>query len=84
MESVSEAVLELLQSGDGALGALDIPELEPLDGIVTVAEVGAALDLDAYDETDGSGPFTIGTGDRLVGRLDEHPYNDLDEAEATS
>ena len=84
VESVSEAVLELLQSGDGALGALDIPELEPLDGIVTVAEVGAALDLDAYDETDGSGPFTIGTGDRLVGRLDEHPYNDLDEAEATS
>ena len=84
VESVSEAVLELLQSGDGALGALDIPELEPLDGIVMVAEVGSALDLDAYDETDGSGPFTIGTGDRLVGRLDEHPYSDLDEAEATS
>ena len=63
---------------------MDVPELEPLDGIVTVAEVTAALDLDAYEETDGSGPFTIGTGDRLVGRLDEHPYGDLDEAEAAS
>jgi hypothetical protein len=84
VESVSEAVLELLQSGDGSLGALDIPELEPLDGIVAVAEVGNALDLDAFDEADGSGPFAIGAGDRLVGRLDEHPYSDLDEAEATS
>jgi hypothetical protein len=84
VESVSEAVLELLQSGDGSLGALDVPELEPLDGIVTVAEVQAALDLDAFDEADGSGPFTLGAHDRLVGRLDEHPYSDLDEAEATS
>ena len=84
VESVSEAVLELLQSGDGSLGALDVPELEPLDGIVAVAEVEAALDLDAFDEADGAGPFTIGATDRLVGRLDEHPYSDLDEAEATS
>src|SRR5690242_16235283 len=66
VESVSEAVLELLQSGDGSLGALDVPELEPLDGIVTVAEVTAALDLEAYDEADGVGPFTVAPGDRLV------------------
>jgi hypothetical protein len=84
VESVSEAVLELLQSGDGSLGALDVPELEPLDGIVTVAEVATPLDLDAYDEADGVGPFTVAPGDRLVGRLDEHPYSDLDEAEAAS
>jgi hypothetical protein len=82
VESVSEAVLELLQSGDGSLGALDVPELEPLDGIVAVVEAGRALDLDGFAETDGDGPFRLGEGDRLVGRLDEHPYIDLDEAQA--
>jgi hypothetical protein len=78
VESVGEAVLELLQSGDGSLGALDIPELEPHDGLVAVVEVAEALDLDEYAETDGAGPFTLGGDDRLVGRLDEQPYADLD------
>ncbi len=67
VESVSEAVLELLQSGDGSLGALDVPELEPLDGVVAVARSDNPLDLDAFDETDGAGPFTIGNG-RPAGR----------------
>lgn len=81
VESVGEAVLELLQSGDGSLSALDVPELEPLDGLVAVAEVDDALDLTSYDEVDGAGPFTLGDSDRLVGRLDEHPYADLDGEE---
>jgi hypothetical protein len=80
VDSVSEAVLELLQSGDGSLGALDVPELEPLDGIVAVVETSSALDLGGFPETDGDGPFRMSEGDRLVGRLDEHPYGD-DEAE---
>jgi hypothetical protein len=74
--TVGEAVLELLQTGDGSLSSLDVPQLEPLDGLVTVAEVSEALDLEAYSETDGSGPFALGAGDRLVGRLDEHPYTE--------
>jgi hypothetical protein len=74
VETVGEAVLELLQTGDGSLGALDVPELEPLDGVVMVSEVETALDLDAYDEDDPQGPFTTATDDRLVGRLDEHPF----------
>lgn len=78
VESVGEAVLELLQSGDGSLGALDIPELEPLDGVVAVAEVTEPLDLAAYAEDDGTGPFTVGAEDRIVGRLDEHPYLDIE------
>ena len=82
VESVSEAVLELLQSGDGSLGALDVPELEPLDGIVAVVEAAQPLDLEGFPEADGDGPFRLGEGDRLVGRLDEHPYSDLDGAEA--
>jgi hypothetical protein len=79
VESVGEAVLELLQSGDGSLAALDIPELEPLDGLVAVVEVEVPLDLGDFDETDGAGPFGVADGDRLVGRLDEQPYADLDD-----
>jgi hypothetical protein len=74
VEGVGEAVLELLQAGDGSLGALDVPELEPLDGLVTVSEVPAPLDLEAYDDSDGAGPFQPGPTDRILGRLDEHPY----------
>src|SRR5512147_1742634 len=39
VESVGEAVLELLQAGDGSLSSLDVPELEPLDGLLTVSEI---------------------------------------------
>ncbi|AVT28635.1 hypothetical protein C6361_03020 [Plantactinospora sp. BC1] len=80
VEGVGEAVLELLQTGDGSLGALDIPELEPLDGVVMVSEVSVPLDLESFDDEDSSGPFTPGADDRLVGRLDEHPFlSDADE-----
>ncbi|GIF75453.1 hypothetical protein [Asanoa siamensis] len=80
VETVGEAVLELLQAGDGSLSALDVPELEPLDGVVMVSEVPEALDLESFEEHDSSGPFTPGGTDRLVGRLDEHPFlpGDLD------
>lgn len=71
VEGVGEAILELLQSGDGALCALDIPELEPLDGVVVLSEVSAPLDLDAVDTEDGITPFTPDADERLLGRLDE-------------
>jgi len=79
VEGVGEAVLELLQAGDGSLGALDVPELEPLDGVVTVSEVSVALDVEAFAADDAAGPFRPGAEDVLVGRLDEHPFADLDE-----
>jgi hypothetical protein len=81
VETVGEAVLELLQAGDGSLSSLDVPELEPLDGVVMVSEVPVALDLEAYEEDDPQGPFTAGADDRLVGRLDEHPFlpSELDD-----
>jgi hypothetical protein len=82
VETVGEAVLELLQAGDGSLGALDVPELDPLDGVVTVTEVATPLDLAAFPDDDGVGPFQPALDDRLVGRLDEHPYVALElEAE---
>ncbi|MGC1215777.1 MAG: hypothetical protein WA890_31530, partial [Micromonospora sp.] len=57
VEGVGEAVLELLQSGDGSLSALDVPELEPLDGVVMVSEVGTPVDLESFDDDDPVGPF---------------------------
>jgi hypothetical protein len=81
VESVGEAVLELLQAGDGSLAALDVPELDPLDGVVTVSEVAAPLDLEAFADEDAAGPFTPGPDDVLVGRLDEHPYSGEDDHE---
>jgi hypothetical protein len=82
VESVGEAVLELLQAGDGSLSGLDVPELEPLDGLVTVSEVREPLDLEAYADTDGTGPFMATPDEQLVGRLDEHPFlSDEDEDE---
>ncbi|MEU4244175.1 hypothetical protein [Actinoplanes sp. NPDC026619] len=74
VESVGEAVLELLQAGDGSLSSLDVPELEPLDGLLTVSEIAEPLDLEAYEDSDGDGPFAPREGDLLVGRLDEHPF----------
>ena len=81
VESVGEAVLELLQAGDGSLSSLDLPELEPLDGLLTVSEVNEPLDLEAYPDEDGTGPFTPAKDDILVGRLDEHPFIPDDEDE---
>lgn len=81
IDGVGEAVLELLQSGDGSLAVLDIPELEPLDGVVLVSEVSAPLDLESFAEDDATGPFQPDSDERLVGRLDEHPFLPLDDDE---
>jgi hypothetical protein len=74
VENVGEAVLELLQAGDGSLSSLDVPELEPLDGLLTVTEIAEPLDLEEFEDSDGSGPFAPKDDDLLVGRLDEHPF----------
>jgi hypothetical protein len=81
VESVGEALLELMQSGDGSLGELDVPEVESLNGVVVVAEVGAPLDPEEFADTDGAGPFQLDPTDRLVDRLDEHAFVELDEEE---
>jgi hypothetical protein len=69
------------EAGEGSLSSLDVPELEPLDGLLTVSEVPKPLDLEAYHESDGTGPFTPGEDDLLVGRLDEHPFLPDEEEE---
>lgn len=75
ISTVADAVLELLQVGDGSLGMLDVPELEPLDGVVIVAEVAQPL-TSADDDTDGEAPFRLSGTDHTVGRLDERTVLD--------
>jgi hypothetical protein len=82
VESVGEALLELMQAGDGSLGALDIPELESLNGVVVVAEVRAGLDPEAFEDNDGTGPFQLDSDDQVIDRLDEHTYVELDDQSA--
>jgi hypothetical protein len=70
IESVEDAVLELLQSGDGSLAMLDVPELDPLDGIVIVAEVDRPREPGGGDAGEDAA-FRLGAEDRVVGRLNE-------------
>lgn len=78
---VGEAVLELLRSGDGALGSLEVPELEPLRGVVTVSEViGDAEPLDLGEVGDDA-VFALGPGERVLVRVDEEPGEDDDDDE---
>ncbi|GAA1798406.1 hypothetical protein HC028_13760 [Planosporangium flavigriseum] len=79
VESVGAAMLELMQASDGSLGALDIPELESLNGVVVVAEVAEGLDPAAFADNDGTGPFRLDADDRLVDRLDEHTFVEVEE-----
>jgi hypothetical protein len=74
--TVAEALLEIMQSGDGSMAMLDVPELEPLDGLVVVAEVVAPLDPETFDASDVEGPFRLAHGDRSIGRLDERAMPD--------
>jgi hypothetical protein len=79
--TVVDALLELLQSGDGSLGMLDVRELDPLDGVVVVAEVGRALNDGGQEEADGDPqtPFRLAGEDRALGRLDERTLAEIDE-----
>ncbi len=78
--TVADAVLELLQSGDGSLGMLDVRELEPLDGVVIVAEVGRPLnDGSEEPDLDAEAPFRLGPEDRTLGRLDERTLAGIDD-----
>jgi hypothetical protein len=78
VDSVGEAVLELLQSGDGSLGMLDVAELEPLDGVVVVVDVADPYGPHKH-EADPESPFRLAVGDRMTDRLDERALPDLNE-----
>jgi hypothetical protein len=79
LASVGDAVLELLQSGDGSLGMLDVPELDPLDGVVIVAEVAQALQPEESDDAEIDAAFRLTGPDRALGRLDERTLPELED-----
>jgi hypothetical protein len=61
--TVGEALLELVASGDGSLGGLEVPELEPLGGTVAVVE----------QVTSPPAPSQQPVGERLLAHLEEQP-----------
>jgi hypothetical protein len=74
LRTVGEAVIELLEAGDGSLGMLDLSELEPLDGVVLVAEVEEPLAPDMLESVAGADddrPFRLGVADHVLARLHE-------------
>jgi hypothetical protein len=82
IRTVADAVIELLQSGDGSLGMLDVPELDPLDGVVLVAEVDQALDpavLETEPAPDPDAPFRLAATDRALSRLHERAFSSPEE-----
>lgn len=81
--TVAEAMLELVRDGDGSLAGLDVPELEPQVGVVTVVEVAEPLDLRAA-AADPEVLFRTGEGDRVIARLDEEPYPEEGDSPAAA
>jgi hypothetical protein len=70
IDTVGAAVAELMQAGDGALGSLDVPELEPLRGVVTVNQLPpGAVESDDEDEDD---PFVADAAELPLFRFDEY------------
>lgn len=76
--SIGQAVAELMHAGDGALGALDVPELEPLGGVVAVTEVPRPLGPSESGESPDGGPFRIAADEPLLYRFEEHVEDDPD------
>jgi hypothetical protein len=79
--TVAEAVLELVRDGDGSLAGLDVPELEPQAGVITVLEVTEPLDF-AAAAADPAVLFRSGGDDRMIARLDEQPYPEEEDSSA--
>jgi hypothetical protein len=69
---VGQAVAELMHAGDGSLAALDLPELEPLGGVVTVTEVTRPLGPAELDDPDDGAPFRLSAEEKVLYRYDEH------------
>ena len=82
LRDAGDAVTELLATGDGSLGSLDIPELEPLAGVTVLCETTAPIDADRLADAELErlpSPFTITESDTSVRMIVERPYGADDE-----
>lgn len=80
LRTIGDAIIELLQSGDGSLGMLDLPELEPLDGVLVVAEVDVPLPPDVLEtEVEPDAPFRVSGEDAVLAQLHESAAPDPDD-----
>ena len=82
ISTVGAAIIELLESGDGSMGMLDVPELEPLDGVVVIAEIDTPLRADVLatvDEASSDQPFRLAAGETVLARFHEAAPSDEDE-----
>ena len=72
---VGAAVAHLLDAGDGALGSLDIPELETLGGVTLVCEVDDPVDVPGLVAGDHpTSPFDVDDPDSVLRIVVERPY----------
>ncbi|HEX2417523.1 MAG TPA: hypothetical protein VHJ83_05270 [Micromonosporaceae bacterium] len=72
---VGAAVAHLLEAGDGALGSLDIPELQPLGGVTLVCEVADPVDVAALVAGEHElSPFEVDSPDSVLRFVVERPY----------
>jgi hypothetical protein len=72
---VGAAVANLLDAGDGALGSLDIPELQPLGGVSLVCEVTDPVDVAALVAGEHEvSPFEVEDPDSVLRLIVERPY----------
>jgi hypothetical protein len=72
---VGAAMAHLLDAGDGALGSLDIPELEPLGGVTLICEVTDPVDVTALVAGEHeTSPFEVEDPDSVLRLVVERPY----------
>ena len=82
--NATAAVAALLEAGDGGMGSLDIPELEPLSGATVICQVTTPMDSDPQlaQAEDVASWFAVSESDE-VRLIVERPFSSTDSADST-
>jgi len=83
VNTLGDAVYELVLAGDGSLAALDAyPELVPGNGVLLVNTVADPLAFGDPEQAEEDEPFRLRPGDTLLYRLDEEIVEEPDSDDA--